>query len=58
MYLKNLDKETNMPRIPNQPKKDDWQPKDWIEKMGKKMHIRQQDIKLFKMSVMQSMMGK
>lgn len=47
-----------MPRIQNQPKKDDWQPKDWIEKMGKKMHIRQQDIKLFKMSVMQSMMGK
>lgn len=41
-----------------QTKKDDWKPKDWIERMGKRMKIRKQDINLFKLSVMQSMMGK
>jgi len=33
----------------------DWQPKDWAERMGKKMGIRQQDIKLFKMSLLRGM---
>lgn len=33
----------------------DWQPKDWAERLGKKMRIRQQDIELFKMSLLRDM---
>jgi len=42
----------------NQPQRkdpNDWQPKDWAERLGKKMHIRERDIKLFKLSLYQSM---
>lgn len=45
-----------MKKEPNKPKNPrDWQPKDWAERMGKKMCIRQQDIKLFKMSLLRGM---
>ena len=42
----------------NQPQRkdqNDWEPKDWAERLGKKMRIRQQDIKLFKLSLYQGM---
>lgn len=43
-------KEQSTPKNPN-----DWQPKDWAERLGKKMRIRQQDIELFKMSLLRDM---
>lgn len=33
----------------------DWEPKDWAERLGKKMRIRERDIKLFKLSLFQGM---
>ena len=42
----------------NQPQRkdqNDWEPKDWAERLGKKMRIRERDIKLFKLSLYQGM---
>lgn len=50
--MNNLMNNRNQPHLKDQ---NDWKPKDWAERLGKKMRISERDIKLFKLSLFQGM---